>query len=159
MLFEIGGVAFYFLLPCNDVESKFYREPKNLPMPSSFKANSRPSSCDLVFMDGKNASAFLSDTESTSSSTSSPNSINNNSFLRKPFTNANSNADTYRACEIKPPFSYATLIAEAINSSEDKRLTLSGIYSYISEHYAYYKHTKNGWQVRNFSTFKFITLH
>lgn len=47
----------------------------------------------------------------------------------------------------KPPYSYATLIAHAILSSKDGRLTLSDIYKWISEHYPYYVPGQHGWQV------------
>lgn len=46
----------------------------------------------------------------------------------------------------KPPYSYATLIAHAILSSKDGRLTLSDIYKWISEHYPYYVPGQHGWQ-------------
>lgn len=47
----------------------------------------------------------------------------------------------------KPPFSYAQLIVQAIASAQDKQLTLSGIYAYITKHYSYYRHCDKGWQV------------
>jgi hypothetical protein len=46
----------------------------------------------------------------------------------------------------KPPMSYACLIAEAIRSVPDNRLTLNGIYTYLMEKYPYFRQTKNGWQ-------------
>ncbi|KAK3858494.1 hypothetical protein Pcinc_035322 [Petrolisthes cinctipes] len=46
----------------------------------------------------------------------------------------------------KPPFSYAQLIVQAISSAPDKQLTLSGIYSYITKHYPYYRTADKGWQ-------------
>ena len=46
----------------------------------------------------------------------------------------------------KPPISYACLIAEAIKSVPDCRLTLNGIYTYLMEKYPYFRQTKNGWQ-------------
>lgn len=46
----------------------------------------------------------------------------------------------------KPPMSYACLIAEAIRSVPDCRLTLNGIYTYLMEKYPYFRQTKNGWQ-------------
>lgn len=49
--------------------------------------------------------------------------------------------------DIKPPFSYASLIAQAINSTEDKRMALHEIYNYITTHYPYYQMAQNGWQV------------
>lgn len=47
----------------------------------------------------------------------------------------------------KPPYSYATLIAHAILSSPDAKLTLSDIYRWISEKYPYYALGSHGWQV------------
>jgi len=49
--------------------------------------------------------------------------------------------------EAKPPYSYAQLIVQAIMSTVDKQLTLSGIYAYITHNYPYYKATDKGWQV------------
>eukprot|EP00158_Paraphelidium_tribonemae_P003858 Partr_v1_DN26417_c0_g2_i3_m23673 putative Transcription factor len=48
--------------------------------------------------------------------------------------------------KVKPPFSYASLISEAILSSENRKLTLSKIYQFIMEKYAYYRHVHGGWQ-------------
>lgn len=48
--------------------------------------------------------------------------------------------------DIKPPFSYATLISQAILSSPNNTLTLAQIYSWISSHYAFYRYAKSGWQ-------------
>ncbi|CAG8621439.1 1537_t:CDS:2, partial [Ambispora gerdemannii] len=52
----------------------------------------------------------------------------------------------YQSRETKPPFSYASLIAQAINSSPAKKLTLNGIYNYITTHYPFYQLAQNGWQ-------------
>ncbi|KAJ2371945.1 hypothetical protein IW150_004358 [Coemansia sp. RSA 2607] len=46
----------------------------------------------------------------------------------------------------KPTYSYASLIAQAINATPDKKVTLSGIYSFIMQHYSYYRYAQNGWQ-------------
>ncbi|KAI9475879.1 MAG: fork head domain-containing protein [Benjaminiella poitrasii] len=54
--------------------------------------------------------------------------------------------DMYQYRNCKPPYSYATLIAQAINSTNEKRMTLSGIYNYITSNYPYYQLTRNGWQ-------------
>lgn len=51
------------------------------------------------------------------------------------------------AKDLKPPFSYATLIAQAIFSSEEEKLTLNSIYNWIMEKYAFYRHSQSGWQV------------
>lgn len=48
--------------------------------------------------------------------------------------------------ESKPPYSYAQLIVQAITSAPDRQLTLSGIYSYITKNYPYYRNADKGWQ-------------
>ncbi|KAK6344548.1 transcription factor, variant 2 [Orbilia brochopaga] len=48
--------------------------------------------------------------------------------------------------EIKPPFSYANLIAQAILSSSDQKLTLANIYAWIQENYSFYRFAASGWQ-------------
>jgi hypothetical protein len=50
------------------------------------------------------------------------------------------------AKDLKPPYSYATMIAQAIFSSEEEKLTLSSIYQCIMEKYAFYRHSQSGWQ-------------
>ena len=52
------------------------------------------------------------------------------------------------ARDLKPPFSYATMIAQAIFSSEEEKLTLSNIYAFIADKFAFYRHSNSGWQVR-----------
>lgn len=51
------------------------------------------------------------------------------------------------AKDLKPPFSYATMIAQAIFSNEEEKLTLSNIYNYIMKRYAFYRNSQSGWQV------------
>lgn len=48
---------------------------------------------------------------------------------------------------VKPPYSYAQLIVQAISSAPDKHLTLSGIYAHITRNYPYYRTADKGWQV------------
>ena len=51
------------------------------------------------------------------------------------------------ARNIKPPCSYATLIAQAILSTPDKALALAGIYDWIKENFSYYRYIEQTWQV------------
>lgn len=49
---------------------------------------------------------------------------------------------------IKPQYSYAQMISQAIMSTTDEKLNLNGIYTYIMTNYAYYRHQQpSGWQV------------
>lgn len=52
------------------------------------------------------------------------------------------------AKDIKPPYSYANMIAQAIFSTEEEKLSLSNIYKFIMDKYAFYRHSQSGWQVR-----------
>ncbi|CAF0919870.1 unnamed protein product, partial [Didymodactylos carnosus] len=55
-------------------------------------------------------------------------------------------ADLDKNSSAKPPFSYAQLIVQAIASAEDRQMTLSQIYTYISMKYPYYESNNRGWQ-------------
>ncbi|RKP10876.1 fork head domain-containing protein, partial [Thamnocephalis sphaerospora] len=52
----------------------------------------------------------------------------------------------YASPTTKPPFSYASLIAQAISAAMDRKCTLSEIYHYISTHYPFYRMSQTGWQ-------------
>ncbi|XP_053131890.1 forkhead box protein J1-B-like [Hemicordylus capensis] len=47
---------------------------------------------------------------------------------------------------VKPPYSYATLICMAMRSSKEARLTLSAIYTWITENFCYYRYAEPSWQ-------------
>ncbi|KAK3536655.1 hypothetical protein QTP86_015464 [Hemibagrus guttatus] len=47
----------------------------------------------------------------------------------------------------KPPYSYASLITFAINSSPKKKMTLSEIYQWICDNFPYYREAGSGWKI------------
>lgn len=54
---------------------------------------------------------------------------------------------------IKPPYSYAQMITQAIIDTEEEKLNLSGIYKYIQKNYSYYRQQiGGGWQVSSHTT-------
>ena len=53
--------------------------------------------------------------------------------------------------DLKPGCSYASMITWAILSTGEQALSLSGIYTWIRTHYAFYRSVSSGWQVYNTS--------
>ena len=57
-------------------------------------------------------------------------------------------AEAYRYQDAKPPYSYATLITYAINSSPKRLMTLNEIYNWICTNFPFYRDAGTGWKVR-----------
>jgi hypothetical protein len=72
-------------------------------------------------------------------------SSSNNSSIQPPPPPSNL-AYARRYAASKPPFSYISLIAHAITNSPERMCTLSQIYQYIQDHYAYYRQNQQRWQ-------------
>ena len=51
------------------------------------------------------------------------------------------------SCDQKPPYSYISLTAMAIWSSQEKMLPLSEIYRFITDRFPYYRKNTQRWQV------------
>ncbi|KAM9305912.1 forkhead box protein J1.2-like [Gastrophryne carolinensis] len=47
---------------------------------------------------------------------------------------------------VKPPYSYASLICMAMEASQQRKLTLSAIYNWITQNFCYYRHADPSWQ-------------
>uniref|UniRef100_A0AAV2KH20 Fork-head domain-containing protein n=1 Tax=Knipowitschia caucasica TaxID=637954 RepID=A0AAV2KH20_KNICA len=47
---------------------------------------------------------------------------------------------------VKPPYSYATLICMAMHASKKSKITLASIYSWITDNFCYYRHADPTWQ-------------
>ncbi|KAK0673805.1 putative fork head protein 1 [Cercophora samala] len=62
-------------------------------------------------------------------------------------TNSDVDLSLDENAHIKPQYSYAQLITQAIISTPDHKCTLAGIYNFITTKYAYYRHQPaSGWQ-------------
>ncbi|CAL9698822.1 unnamed protein product [Knipowitschia caucasica] len=48
--------------------------------------------------------------------------------------------------KVKPPYSYASLICMAMQASKQPKVTLSTIYTWITENFCYYRHAEPSWQ-------------
>ncbi|ODQ65539.1 hypothetical protein NADFUDRAFT_23765, partial [Nadsonia fulvescens var. elongata DSM 6958] len=52
--------------------------------------------------------------------------------------------DEYK--DVKPPYSYATMITQAILSNDEEMISLADIYEHIAARYSFYRHSTTGWQ-------------
>jgi pSer/pThr/pTyr-binding forkhead associated (FHA) protein len=170
---EIGGVEMMFVLPEEDGSLKVHRrylqraglvsvepeEPKDsaLDLPSSARASSTDASRGQNGASGPLAIApappdyrrpgtpLSARSKGTYSAGKSPAFANGGTIL---LSTDDVDLSLDSNAHIKPSFSYAQMISQAIFQTDDERLTLNGIYTYIQEKYAYYRHQHGGgWQV------------
>lgn len=120
---QIGEMSFIFLLPRSDGDSNVN---SNTPNNDNFGYISTPHQLEKNVISSIKQPTYYEKEELEESPSPEPNLYTNK--------------------DVKPPYSYASLIAQAINSSSDKRMTLNGIYNYITTHYPYYQMVQNGWQ-------------
>uniref|UniRef100_A0A673H6J1 Forkhead box protein P1-B n=1 Tax=Sinocyclocheilus rhinocerous TaxID=307959 RepID=A0A673H6J1_9TELE len=56
------------------------------------------------------------------------------------------NKEFYMNAEVRPPFTYASLIRQAILESPEKQLTLNEIYNWFTRMFAYFRHNAATWK-------------
>ncbi|KAG4302541.1 hypothetical protein PCK1_001125 [Pneumocystis canis] len=147
-IIEIGGVQMMFVLPDSipriSISALNYNDDliydKYDPIPENSSHNVK----ETLFSSGYKKSYNKESCRKNALSTY---------YLSAPSTECENNDSSFErdlsldsAKDIKPPYSYATMIAQAIMSTEEGKSTLSGIYSWISNNYAYYRFSKSGWQ-------------
>ncbi|KAK6026682.1 hypothetical protein OSTOST_07333, partial [Ostertagia ostertagi] len=56
------------------------------------------------------------------------------------------NRDFYRTNDVRPPYTYASLIRQAIMESPECQLTLNEIYTWFTETFAYFRRNAATWK-------------
>lgn len=93
------------------------------------------------FVDDSSISA--TESSSSSSSINSPTPQQNNRLNKHPH---NIPYDPLVHTNKKPPYSFSCLIFMAIEDSEQKALPVKEIYTWILEHFPYFKNAPTGWK-------------
>ena len=57
------------------------------------------------------------------------------------------NSDFYKNTDVRPPFTYAALIRQAIIDAPDRQLTLNEIYNWFTRTFAYFRRNAATWKV------------
>lgn len=168
---EIGGVEMMFVLPEQDgllaVHNKFLARAKLIADDPKFHLPSEipPATMPLVQTPGRPQSGYgipgalpIAPAPPNYQRPGTPLSAQNKtpySSMKSPayaggtiFMNSeNVDLGLDENALIKPSFSYANLISQAILNEKDEKLNLNGIYTYIMEKYAYYRNQPpGGWQ-------------
>uniref|UniRef100_G3U156 Forkhead box P4 n=1 Tax=Loxodonta africana TaxID=9785 RepID=G3U156_LOXAF len=59
------------------------------------------------------------------------------------------NHEFYKNADVRPPFTYASLIRQAILETPDRQLTLNEIYNWFTRMFAYFRRNTATWKVRH----------
>ena len=149
MVLEIGGIQMIFVLPTPLPRSPLlviHARQHNLPAPFQTPSPAKRSSAVQR--------------RSSSPSVAYPQGVR---IVQGPRIIASPNGTEYSqqgeidlslesSREIKPQYSYAMMIAQAILSVPERKMQLSKIYEFIMSRYAFYRYTKSGWQVHPLTT-------
>jgi len=54
--------------------------------------------------------------------------------------------DFYRTQDVRPPFTYAALIKQALSEAPNSQMSLNEIYSWFSDKFAFYRHNPHSWK-------------
>lgn len=139
-ILDIGGTQMIFILP--DSPPNILQKMLHTCL-SRYKRNNNNMNKSRKISDYSNSNTIKSfQMFNKSQLTQSPSSASALSLQN----NLDQDLSKEEAKDIKPPYSYATMITQAILSNPDGVMSLSDIYNWISDHYAYYKYSKTGWQ-------------
>lgn len=58
------------------------------------------------------------------------------------------NRDFYKTHDVRPPYTYASLIRQGILESKDQQLTLNEIYTWFQDTFAFFRRNAATWKVR-----------
>ncbi|XP_067130795.1 forkhead box protein K1-like isoform X1 [Centruroides vittatus] len=116
------------------------------PVPSPTGTISAANSCPASPRGGSHRRNIVSDLQMAAAYAAAAANIEDKQEQKAPITEIGHNNNENPKDDQKPPFSYAQLIVQAISSAPERQLTLSGIYSYITKNYPYYRTADKGWQ-------------
>ncbi|KAI9136500.1 fork head domain-containing protein [Paraphysoderma sedebokerense] len=151
-MIEIGGIQFVFILPdtgdsaSKSPVSRSFKQVIHQETPKK-KSKSRPrtlSRLSATHSQNNNKPKRLTADDIVAENLPDEPEIGIPNFDPKKHDPIDYSDDHYK--NVKPPFSYATLIAQAINSQPLRCATLQEIYHFIESNYSYYKHCEHNWQ-------------
>lgn len=155
---QIADTFFFFISDPFKMIFNFFLSQKNINLMMMASKNHRmifdyPESVEKMSLNSVETANSSSISSPSSCSSSSADRDEESSLVENGRSNDYSNEEeplhadsSFLKKMDKPLKSYSCLIAEAIFNSKDRRLTLSGIYSYVLENYPFYRTAKPGWQ-------------